>query len=273
MAIRIGCGSWTDPEYVGVIYPKGLPKDRYLATYATWFDRVEVNAFSHRIQSRATVAKWTEQTPAEFCFDIKLPRAFSDNPALPHEALMTRFLDSVQPLVEAKKLGAFLLSLGTKFSPKNSRLDEIDWLAGKLQPFPLAVELRHRAWVDPTNREATLKAFREKNLTWVALDLPQLDASSLPPPVDEVTTPRLAYMRLHGRNPNYLSAKTTEEKHNHRYLPEELKEIADRIRALAAKSQELHVSVNTHCEDFAPKAALALRELLGQPVRSAATSI
>lgn len=271
MAIRVGCGSWTDQDYVGLLYAKGTkPADR-LRAYTHWFERVEVNSSYYAIPTAAAVANWVDQTPPGFLFDIKLPRAFSEDPHLAATSdSLPKLLRALEPLAAAKKLGAFLLTLSPAFGPDHHRLDELARAGDALRPLaPLAVELRHRGWVDGARRAETLAWFREHQLTWVALDLPPLNASAVLPPIDEVTTPAFAYMRLHGRNPRYLEAKTAAERHRHDYTPDELQEIATRIRALAARATEVHVSVNNHCETFAPKAALALRRLLGQPVASA----
>jgi uncharacterized protein YecE (DUF72 family) len=132
----------------------------------------------------------------------------------------------------------------------------------------MAVELRHRDWVEPEMLSATLDYFRSRQLAWVALDLPPLVSPKLLPAIDEVTHPQLAYMRLHGRNPDYLKAKDAAGRHRHDYAADELGEIVGRIRRLATRAKNVHVSVNNHAEDFAPKAALELRRLLGQPVRT-----
>lgn len=267
MAVRIGCGSWTDSDYVGLLYPKGLPAKERLRTYAGWFERVEVNSTYYATPPRVTVASWVEQTPPGFLFDVKLLRALSENPQSAAESqLMDKFLGAMQPLIEAKKLGAFLLTLAPSFGPDRHQLAEIDVLAGKLQPLPLAVELRHRGWVDGDALATTLEYFRRRELAWVALDLPPLKSNALLPPIDEVTNPLLSYMRLHGRNPNYLRSKSAAERHEHDYTAIELEEIAARIRSLASRAKDVHVSFNNHFATFAPKAALAFRRLLGQSV-------
>ncbi|MDB6127874.1 MAG: hypothetical protein JWM35_1770 [Verrucomicrobia bacterium] len=265
MAIHIGCGSWADAEYVGVLYPEGLPAKDRLRVYAERFDRVEVNSSYYATPTLKTVAAWVEQTPPGFIFDLKLHRAFSQSPRKTAEGdLAKRLLEAVQPLVEAKKLGAFLLTLAPFFGPGRHALDELDGVVEKLRPHPLAVELRHRAWVDDGAMVATLDYFRSRDLTWVALDLPRAEATELLPPIDEVTNPKLAYLRLHGRNPGYTEAKTAAERHDYDYPAKELREIAARIQDLAAKAKDVHVSVNNHANDYAPKAGLALRQLLGQ---------
>ncbi|MDB6115498.1 MAG: hypothetical protein JWQ62_2443 [Lacunisphaera sp.] len=271
MAIHIGCGSWTDDAYAGLLYAKGWPKAERLAAYAQWFDRIEINSFTHAIPPLRNVAKWVEQTPAGFIFDVKLPPQFSENPSAAAQGEMHGvLLRAVQPIVAAKKLGTFLLTLPPSFSPDIRRLDEITALVEKLRPHLLAVELRNRAWVETERRAATLDYFAAQQIAWVAVDMFQAaEARRLMPAVDVVTDPRLAYMRLHGRNPAYARVGSTKEGHHHDYTDVELKEIAGRVKALAELAKNVHVTFNNHAEDFAPKAAIALKRLLGQPVLGA----
>ncbi|HWL17862.1 MAG TPA: DUF72 domain-containing protein, partial [Opitutus sp.] len=70
MAIHIGCGSWRDKEYVGLLFPKGVPENRRLSHYAKWFDRIELNATYHAIPPAAQMAGWLAQTGPDFFFDV-----------------------------------------------------------------------------------------------------------------------------------------------------------------------------------------------------------
>jgi uncharacterized protein YecE (DUF72 family) len=175
-------------------------------------------------------------------------------------------LQSLQPIARAKKLKAFFLVLPTAFNPASRRLAELDPLVEKLAPYPLAVELRHNDWVKGKQRGLTLDHFRERGIVWIAVDMPQIENSVIMPAVDEVTNPKLAYLRLHGRNPNFLKAKTAEEGHTYAYEEKELKEIVTRAKHLAGKAEDVCVIANNHARDFAPKTAITLRRLLGQPV-------
>ncbi len=273
MAIRVGCGSWADREYVGLLYPPGLPPAQRLREYAKWFNHVEVNSGYYATPRRATVQNWIRQTPADFLFDLKLHRHLLGSLASREPAsrkgsgdLLAFLLKEIQPLIKAKKLGAFLLLLPPRFGPERNRLEELDGLVERIKPHRLAVEFRHRAWVKGRQRAATLGYFRERGISWVCVDMPKLSDPTLMPPMDEVTQPALAYLRLHGRNPAYLEAKTAAERHDHLYSARELKEIVARIRRLADKAAEVRVVANNHAGDFAPRTALELRRLLGQPV-------
>ncbi|HYP17536.1 MAG TPA: DUF72 domain-containing protein [Opitutus sp.] len=267
MAIRIGCGSWNDSPYARLFRSRTQPDDSPLQAYTRWFDRIELNVTYHSLQPRERIADWVRQTPAGFLFDVKLLKDFSSNPRAAATPLADRFLASIEPIVAAAKLGAFLLTLAPSFGPKRHRLDELDAVAGKFSPLaPVAVELRDRAWIEGDALSTTLAFFRERRFAWVALDLPRISAPAILPPIDEVTHPSLAYMRLHGRNPDYAKVKIARERHNYAYPDAELGEIAARIRSLAARVANVHVSANNHYRDFAPKTALALRHSLGESV-------
>ncbi|HEY4248985.1 MAG TPA: DUF72 domain-containing protein [Lacunisphaera sp.] len=270
MAIHIGCGSWTDKEYVGVLYPKGVPPRELLAVYSQWFDRVEANSFYRAIPKREYVERWVAQTPAKFTFDVKLSREFSDDPAAAARGeAMGRFLHAAEPIIAANKLGVFLLPMPPSFSPAKHRLQELDATIEKLAPHALAVELRHRDWLAGPQRAETLDYFHAKKLVWVSTDTVAADAARLMPLLDVVTNPRHAYFRLHGRNPAYATAGSTDEGHHHDYTATELTEIAGRIKSVTKQAKEVHVTLNNHAENFAPNAAIKLCKLLGVPTLSA----
>jgi len=266
MAIHIGCGSWADPEYAGLLYPRGFPPELRLSAYAMWFDHIEVNATYYSTPKKEAVAKWVNATPPAFQFDIRLHRLFSQSPEKTAKAgrLLPYVLETLEPMFEARKFGTFLLVLSPIFAPERHRLEELDPLIDKIKPHPLAIELRHADWVQGNARASTLAYFRERQVTWVGVDMPRLAGSDLMPPIDEVTDPRLAYLRLHGRNPKYLEEKSAAEKHTYLYNEVELGEIVQRIRKLGTKAKNVRVIANNHANDFAPRTALALKEILGQ---------
>jgi len=210
VSIRIGIGSWSDDAYRGVLYPPGLPASERLRHYATIFDHVEVNSTYYGAPKPEAVKKWIAETPRGFLFDIKLHRVFSQSPASAAKTegkrdLLGYTLERLEPLMAAKKLGVFLLLLTARFSAEKHSLAELDVLAERLRPFPLAVELRDPAWVKGAARAATLAAFRERGIAWVAVDMPK--GKEFLPAIDEATRPDLAYLRLHGRNrAGYLAA-------------------------------------------------------------------
>src|SRR3954454_13973292 len=79
--IVVGTSSWADPGFVEEWYPPDLPARDRLRWYAERFDAVEVNSTFYAVPSARTVARWADETPGGFTFDVKLPRLLS-----PHSA-------------------------------------------------------------------------------------------------------------------------------------------------------------------------------------------
>jgi uncharacterized protein YecE (DUF72 family) len=96
----------------------------------------------------------------------------------------------------------------------------------------------------------------------------------MPSDLNVVTQPGMAYLRLHGRNAQaYLRGKTVAERFYYDYSDEEVDQIAERAKKLAAEAKTVHVIFNNNALDFAPHAALRLRKALGQIVPSAARQV
>jgi uncharacterized protein YecE (DUF72 family) len=87
------------------------------------------------------------------------------------------------------------------------------------------------------DQHRTLGFLRANDLPLVNLDMPQGFKSSLPPTA-EVTSPDLAMVRFHGRDPKSWT-KTVQERFRHRYKPEELQEWVPRIEHLAENAERV----------------------------------
>jgi uncharacterized protein YecE (DUF72 family) len=288
--ILVGTSSWADPGFVEDWYPPGMPARDRLEWYARRFDAVEVNSTFYAIPVQKTVARWAEVTPNDFTFDVKLHRLLSRHSAglesLPPElrddaetngrgrvaltpkleaAMLARTLEAVEPLTGAGKLGPFLLQLTPAFAPGKHELGELDQLVELMGGQRLAIELRHKGWVEGERTARTLEWFEEHGVAFVCVDSPPGDHVPILPRIDAVTAGDLAYMRLHGRNTEgYLKGKTVAERFDWDYSDEELEEVAGRARTLVEEAGELHVMFNNNNRDQAPTAARRFRQLLGQ---------
>src|SRR5439155_25324080 len=180
-------------------------------------------------------------------------------------ALTKRFLQSIAPLSEARKLGALLLQLSPSFSPRKHRLEELDHLLDLLGGYQVALELRNRNWVVEEDLDETTAFFRKRRIAFVTVDGPPGDHFMIMPGIDVVTTPRLAYPRAHGRNTRgYVHGRSVAERFDYDYSDEELEEIAERAAGLARLASETHVVFNNNKSNYAPKAAQRLREVLAE---------
>lgn len=288
--ILVGTSSWADPGFVAKWYPRGMPARDRLPWYAQRFEAVELNSSFYAVPDRSTVHRWAEVTPPGFVFDVKVHRLLSRHSggldSLPPDmrddadttgrgrvtltpelerALATRLVEECGPLVESGKLGAFLVQLTPAFSPREHELDELEGLIEALAPHRVAIELRHRGWVEDERAESTFAWLSEHGAAFVGVDAPPGEHVPIMPPVDAVTRDDLAYMRAHGRNTDgYLTGKSVAERFGWVYSDEELEEIAGRARAMAEQAGEAHVMFNNNRDDDAPSAARRFRELIGQ---------
>jgi uncharacterized protein YecE (DUF72 family) len=288
--ILVGTSSWADPGFVQEWYPPGMAARDRLAWYAERFEYVEVNSSFYAIPEQTTVARWDEVTPDGFVFDYKLHRALSRHSAelnsLPpdmrdgvettergrvrltrelEDALLDRTCEAVAPLERAGKLGAFLLQLTPAFAPGKHELDELAPLVERLAPRPVAVEFRHRGWVDPERVERTLGWLAERQVAFVAVDAPKEVHVPIMPDLDAVTSDDLAYIRMHGRNADgYLKGKTVAERFGWEYSDDELREIVKRVEGMAEQAAAVHVAFNNNRGRDAPTSARRFRRLIGQ---------
>jgi uncharacterized protein YecE (DUF72 family) len=89
----------------------------------------------------------------------------------------------------------------------------------------------------------------------------------MPPELNAITNPELAYLRLHGRDARaYTTGKTVAARFNYDYSDKEIDGVADRARELAKEAKEVHVVFNNNALDYAPHAALRMRKALGQMI-------
>ena len=134
------------------------------------------------------------------------------------------------------------------------------------------MELRHRGWLSGARRERTAAFLSEQGVTLAGVDGPPENHEggrhpTIMPAVDLVTSPTLAYLRLHGRDAHaYLTGKTVAERFKYDYSDAELEGVAARVEALTKQADEVYVLFNNNHGDFAPKAAERFRRILGQEV-------
>ncbi len=273
-----------------------MPAGDRLAWYAQHFDLVEVNSSFYAIPERRMVERWCQSTPEHFIFDVKVHKLLSRHSAelrsLPpslqrsieadakgkvklsaktERAVLAEVVRSVEPMRAAGKFGAFLLQLSPAFSPRKHDLGELEEVIGELGSLGLVVELRNRNWMMGEQLPGTIAFFREREIALCLVDAPDEEHFTImPSEINEVTDPRLAYLRLHGRNASgYLHGKTVAERFYYDYSDKEIGEVAERSRRLAARAGAVHVIFNNNALDFAPHAAARLRLALGQIAKTA----
>jgi uncharacterized protein YecE (DUF72 family) len=293
--VRVGTASWTDPTLIkSGWYPKGVASsaEARLRFYATQFPIVEVDASYYYLPREDQAGLWVDRTPPDFVFNIKAFSLLTGHPtrrkALPEDLLgevapehrdkprlyashlsadglaevWRRFHEALLPLDSAGKLGSVLLQYPEWYTPRRSNREELRAVRDRLPGYQVCIEFRNGTWLaEGRDRERTLELLSELRLPLVCVDMPQGFRSSLPP-VAEVTSPDLAVVRFHGRDPKAWKKQTVSERFRYRYDEAELREWVPKVEHLADGAREVHALMNNCYSDYATTNAQQLMDLL-----------
>jgi uncharacterized protein YecE (DUF72 family) len=307
--ILVGTASWTDPSLVKSkkFYPKEAksPEDK-LRYYSSTFPIVEVDSSYYSLPSATNAQKWVERTPADFVFNIKafrlltnhqtprimLPKDiqgelalhfvekknlyYKDTPLEIRDEMWRRFELGIRPLKEGGKLRAVHFQFPHWVKPTPDAKAHIEECVDRLPGYQLAVEFRSIGWFDGKRDNETLDWETKLGVVHVVVDEPQDTAKSIPQ-VWATTVPKLAIVRLHGRNEekwDIKGATVASDRFDYDYSQPELAKLAGSIQELAEAVEELHVIFNNNYEDQGVRnAATMVGELGGKAVRAASTDL
>jgi uncharacterized protein YecE (DUF72 family) len=272
--IRIGTCSWADEALSKHWYPKGLPAGERLRFYAEHFDTVEVDSTYYRIPAEEMVERWAERTPDGFVMHVKAFGLMTRHPvkleALPPDLrdeapsdergrverpsrefraeVFRRFLEALEPLRFARKLGGILFQFPSYVVHKDRSLEYLQWAREQLGDDEMLVEFRHVSWLDDEHRDETLRFLEELGGTHVIVDAPRIEgAKNVVPTVLALTSPT-AYVRFHGRNESTWNKRggSASERFDYLYSDDELREWIRPLRELTEQAQQAYVFFNNN---------------------------
>ncbi len=256
--IRIGPAGWDYQDWEGVVYPPGLKGTDRLAFLAGLFDAVEVNVTFYRPVEVRLTRRWAEAVAdfPDFRFTAKLLNVFTHERRLP-DADLRHFQDGLRPLLEGGRLGALLAQFPYSFHNTEENRAYLIELKSEFSEFPLALEVRHRSWQRREVREF---------LAEVGFDFCNIDQPMVSYPVGQtawVTGPH-GYLRAHGRRKEtwFEFKDDRQARYDYLYPPEELEELAGRVREIADQALEVYVIFNNHPAGQAVANALEMAHLL-----------
>ena len=294
--ILIGTASWTDRTLVkdGHFYPpEAKTAEARLRYYAEQFPIVEVDSTYYFPPSEKNSVLWIERTPKDFTFNVKAYSMLTNHPTRPHslykdlleelpdelddkknlyrenlpnaavDEVWQRFHDALMPLHSSGKLGAVLFQFPQWFVIGRKNKDYIVECAERLKEFRIAVEFRHKTWLEERNVDETLSFLSDHDLPYVSVDMPQGFDSSLPP-IAAATADDIAMVRFHGRDRKAWAKKnvSASERFRYEYSEAELNEWVPKIKDVSGQARETHVLMNNCYRDFAVNNARQLGDLL-----------
>jgi uncharacterized protein YecE (DUF72 family) len=283
--ILIGTASWTDKSLLkSGWYPKDASSaESRLRFYASQFPLVEVDSSYYFLPSDKNSRLWAERSPAGFTFNVKAFSLLTQHPTKPQalkdftdtdkknvyigdldesvrDAVWEAFLEGLEPLRSASKLGLLLFQFPQWFPVGRKNRDYIVECAARAGPDRICVEFRNHTWMSERNREHTLEFLEGHGLPYVCVDMPQGFVSSLPPVA--AATADIAVVRFHGRNAEEWESGSVQRRFKYLYSKEELSEWGPRLVGLSEQTESTHVLMNNCYSDYAQRNARELAELL-----------
>ena len=270
--LYIGTSGWSYPKgkgtWTGFFYPAG--KINELEYYSQFFSTVEINSSFYRPPNPGYVYNWARGVPEGFLFTVKLWQKFTHpkmyREATGKEAVISQqdvdlFNRSIEPLVRYEKLGALLAQFPPSFKNDGYGQRILNAVVRTFRQYRLAVELRHRSWSDD---KGIAQLLRENNVAWVQIDEPKFKTSvaqELP------LTSDMVYFRFHGRNAEMWWVGDNENRYRYLYSPEEIKELADKVKSTTEQTKLSFVFFNNHWQGYAPSNAITMMKTLELPAR------
>ncbi|HPD98534.1 MAG TPA: DUF72 domain-containing protein [Synergistales bacterium] len=289
---RIGTCSWTDRSLLSSGWYPDSARDAQsrLRHYSGFFDTVEVDSTFYAIPDESSFYHWASRTSPGFLFNVKafglftfhtLPVSSLPAQIRPKNAsqgskirigditrdqrvgLWNAFVSRVLVLHRMERLGYILFQFPpwVTFSEKNLRwFRRIGDLAA---PMRVALEVRHRSWVENENRERLLEVLREENMALAAVDEPKLDWTV---PFDwSITATWGTVLRFHGRNAPAWSKRNASvaERFNYLYDTGELEAFREASERLPDDTGRVFLMFNNCFRDNAVRNALQMRKIMG----------
>lgn len=238
--IRIGTSGYDYPEWEGVFYSKGIGRSEYLGAYSEIFNTVELNFSYYGMPKPKHTAALLTKTRKPIDFSIKAHKSLTHTiVSATWKDSVNEFVQGVAPLAEANRLCAVLLEFPFSFHYLDDQRRYLDKILKALSAFPLVVEFRNSEWF--TSR--VIDGLKARNVALCALDLPRLEGL---PPVSDLVTTDMAYVRFHGRNTATWWSGDAGSRYEYLYSKDELSSWLPRLETMSAQTKKLRVFFNNH---------------------------
>ncbi len=160
---------WSDPGFVGKIYPEKTKKADYLYHYSRQFNAIELNTTWYGVHP-VHLNKWFAAAPDDFRFCPKLPQQITHRLQLREAREATRDFCS-RIMAFEHKLGPVWGVLPASFGPE--RTEVVDrWLQQFPPSIPVGLEFRHPEWFShETNRKAWARIMQKHRAIAIITDV------------------------------------------------------------------------------------------------------
>ena len=168
MNFYIGCPIWAYKGWIGSFYPEGTKSGDTLREYARRLTTVEGNTTFYATPDPAKLQSWIEDTPPNFHFCPKLPRAVSHYGRLENRIELAKDFIERMSLLKSR-LGPMFLQLPPRYPPR-LLADLNTFLRAWPKDIPLAVEVRHPDWFELPHSERINELLAKYDMARVVID-------------------------------------------------------------------------------------------------------
>lgn len=263
--IKIGTSGFSFPDWKGTVYPEKLKQADMLEYYEQelGFNCCELNYTYYRPPEPHTTASMAKRVSTAFEFTIKAHKEMTHEiwedkertKFKKNRPLFKAFIQGIEPLITARKLGAVLIQFPTFFKHTAQNIDYLKQTKEWLKPLPLVIEFRNADWL----REETYKLLKREKIGLCVVDEPQLPTLL---PYEPRATSNLGYFRFHGRNKSWYSAGV-HERYNYFYSPKELKAFLPGLQKVEQATKKTFAFFNNCFMGQSAQNAAMMREMLG----------
>ena len=259
-SIHVGTSGYSFKDWLGTVYPAKMKAGQFLPYYARMFDCVEINSTYYRVPSPSMFENMLRKVPSDFTFVVKVPREVThDREKM--ASIVSPFITSIAPLVEAGQLGALLAQFPFSFKATSGGIHHLKRIADAFrgQGIPLNIEFRHESWYT----QETYDMLKRLSLGFVNVDLPPLPGL---PRASNVVTSDVAYYRLHGRDAAaWWNYPTPSHRYDYLYSNDQLEGWARRVEEAAPRAKSSYIFNNNCHLGQSVVNALHLHQRLGLP--------
>jgi uncharacterized protein YecE (DUF72 family) len=195
---QIGCSGFHYKHWKGLFYPADLPQTKWFEYYCRYFNTLELNVTFYRFPKYSFLDNWFRNSPDNFKFAVKAPRAITHFKKFNDTAgMISDFYNTSRDGLK-EKLGCVLFQLPPMLVYTPERLEKI--VSSLDNSFQNVLEFRHSSWWT----EDVYHVLTSNNISFCGMSHPTL-------PADVVTTTAVQYYRFHGDIQLYASLYSRDE--------------------------------------------------------------
>jgi uncharacterized protein YecE (DUF72 family) len=255
MSILIATQGWNYTAWVGPFYPPGTRPAEFLPTYARAFRGVEVDSTFYAIPDARAVRAWSERTPPDFTFALKMPREVTHERRLRDaDDVVREFLDRAREL--GPRLGPILLQMGPDFAPHELPAVE-PFVAGLPRDVRFAIELRQSRWMRADVLPHLLDVLARHGIALALSDGRWIPRETM---LDLAERPTADFLYVRWMGPD---REITDYSRVQFDRSEEIRAWAEVLKSVA-NTKEIYGFFNNHFAGHSPASAREMQRLLGQ---------